>query len=239
LTSTWILGDSRGESKNAFLMFPPCNAAGESSGHSIMSTTSLRKDPFAPSAKDGVDERLAIKDAEIEQLVQERERCSNELQRIKDILGFSDTPDEYKKRSSYLPDQVRARAHTHTHTHTGCIQWMIFAWIEAQYIVPEIEISISLYLLKSLPRDWNLYIPGRWHLLNIVGRPWCIQGPLYETARQLQTAIKSKILDKRKSIARMSMGLPISEDGSAPGDAATLAAEREQVKSSIDGTSHP
>jgi len=91
---------------NGLVMIASCNASGESSGHSIISTTPLRKDPFAPSAKDGVDERIAIKDAEIEQLVQERERCSNELQRIKDILGFSDTPDEYKKRSSYLPDQV-------------------------------------------------------------------------------------------------------------------------------------
>lgn len=64
--------------------------------------------------------------------VHERERCSNELQKIKDILGFSDMPDEYKKRCSYLPDQ----------------------------------------------------------------------GPLYEVARQLQTVIRSKLVDKRKSMAR-------------------------------------
>ena len=45
-----------------------------------------------------------MKQSEIDKLLRERERCQNELQKLKDIIGYAATPNEYKNRQSFLPD---------------------------------------------------------------------------------------------------------------------------------------
>ena len=46
------------------------------------------------------------KDAQIDALLKERERCQNELQKLKDIVGFTaqKASGDYRTRDSYLPD---------------------------------------------------------------------------------------------------------------------------------------
>ena len=47
---------------------------------------------------------LEVRQVEIDNLLEERERASNELQKLKDIIGSVENPDDYRKRKSYLPD---------------------------------------------------------------------------------------------------------------------------------------
>ena len=45
-------------------------------------------------------------DAQVDALLKERERCQNELQKLKDIVGFTaqKSNGDYRTRDSYLPD---------------------------------------------------------------------------------------------------------------------------------------
>lgn len=54
--------------------------------------------------KETLEQKLEVKQVEIDQLLEERERAQNELQKLKDIVGAVDNPDDYRKRQSYLPD---------------------------------------------------------------------------------------------------------------------------------------
>jgi hypothetical protein len=51
-----------------------------------------------------LEQKLEVKQVEIDNLLEERERAQNELQKLKDIIGAVDNPDDYRKRQSYLPD---------------------------------------------------------------------------------------------------------------------------------------
>eukprot|EP00960_Hanusia_phi_P017106 503234-Hanusia_phi.AAC.1 len=64
----------------------------------------LKIDPLVPVGSNSMQQKLEVKQMEIDQLLEERERCQNELQKLKDIIGYADNPDDYKKRQSYLPD---------------------------------------------------------------------------------------------------------------------------------------
>ena len=64
----------------------------------------LKIDPLVPVGANSMQQKLEVKQIEIDQLLEERERCQNELQKLKDIIGYADNPDDYKKRQSYLPD---------------------------------------------------------------------------------------------------------------------------------------
>jgi len=46
------------------------------------------------------------KDGQIDILLKERERCQNELQKLKDIVGFADVKNggDFRTRDSYLPE---------------------------------------------------------------------------------------------------------------------------------------
>jgi hypothetical protein len=54
--------------------------------------------------KETLEQKLEVKQAEIDQLLEERERAAAELQKLKDIIGSVENPDDYRKRQSYLPD---------------------------------------------------------------------------------------------------------------------------------------
>lgn len=54
--------------------------------------------------KETLEQKLEVKQHEIDNLLEERERAQSELQKLKDIVGAVENPDDYKKRQSYLPD---------------------------------------------------------------------------------------------------------------------------------------
>jgi hypothetical protein len=54
--------------------------------------------PDGARARDGHQEQLALKQHEIDELLAERERCANELQKLKDILQLAASPEEYASR---------------------------------------------------------------------------------------------------------------------------------------------
>jgi len=65
----------------------------------------IKFDPLMPALnKETLEQKLEVKQVEIDQLLEERERAQNELQKLKDIVGSVDNPDDYRKRQSYLPD---------------------------------------------------------------------------------------------------------------------------------------
>ena len=82
------------------------NTAGDSAVEGTPAAKQMIKfDPLMPELnKETLEQRLEVKQVEIDQLLEERERAQNELQKLKDIIGAVDNPDDYKKRQSYLPD---------------------------------------------------------------------------------------------------------------------------------------
>jgi len=65
----------------------------------------IKFDPLRPELnKETLEQKLEVKQVEIDNLLEERERAQNELQKLKDIIGAVDNPDDYRKRQSYLPD---------------------------------------------------------------------------------------------------------------------------------------
>mmetsp|Transcript_67162 Transcript_67162/g.160536 ORF Transcript_67162/g.160536 Transcript_67162/m.160536 type:complete len:820 (+) Transcript_67162:147-2606(+) len=66
--------------------------------------TTLLEDVLMPSHRDGKEEKLQLKQCEIDRLLEEREQCQNELQKLKDIMADQENPKEYRSRKSYLPD---------------------------------------------------------------------------------------------------------------------------------------
>ena len=54
--------------------------------------------------KETLEQKLEVKQHEIDNLLEERERAQSELQKLKDIIGAVENPDDYRKRQSYLPD---------------------------------------------------------------------------------------------------------------------------------------
>jgi hypothetical protein len=65
----------------------------------------IKFDPLMPDLnRETLEQKLEVKQVEIDNLLEERERASNELQKLKDIIGSVENPDDYRKRKSYLPD---------------------------------------------------------------------------------------------------------------------------------------
>ena len=65
----------------------------------------IKTDVLMPDLnKETLEQKLDVKQVEIDQLLEERERAQNELQKLKDIIGSVENPEDYRKRQSYLPD---------------------------------------------------------------------------------------------------------------------------------------
>ena len=65
----------------------------------------IKFDPLMPELnKETIEQKLEVKQVEIDNLLEEREHAQMELQKLKDIVGAVDNPDDYRKRQSYLPD---------------------------------------------------------------------------------------------------------------------------------------
>ena len=96
--SVVIADDTRGEGTTKRSPTPP--AAKESDTQSWIPQT----DNSSPQAA-GADSELT-KEEQIDMLLKERERCQNELQKLKDIIGFTavKSSGEYRTRDSYLPE---------------------------------------------------------------------------------------------------------------------------------------
>ena len=62
-------------------------------------------DPMMPDLKvETLEQKLAVKQGEINKLLEERDSAQKELHKLKDIIGSAASPDSHRKRKSYLQD---------------------------------------------------------------------------------------------------------------------------------------